>query len=280
MKLISLLYHLGAHIGHHVSFLHPTQKQFLLGLSNKHSLINLQHTVFFLKKTCSFFFFFGEHTLYLCFHISNLYTYNWNLKSYFMHEVVFQHQHSFLFEKWKNGCFSNYKTQVIDILESIYVSSGKKSSFTKNLISPKNYKVVFIPKVQKKKKKIPHLGWIDFLIQILFFIKSKQITGLTWSQEWNRVCRFWRFYHYFKCYFYFFNWPDCFVLINNKNKDSIVSEINRKKIPIVGVCDTNSSSLGISYFIPSNDDSILLQLFYFKLFLNSYKKGSYSTFLV
>ena len=63
-------------------------------------------------------------------------------------------------------------------------------------------------------------------------------------------------------------------MINTSNKDTIVSEMNRKKIPIVGCLDSNTKGDGLTYLIPSNDDSSLLTLFYFRLFLNSYKKGN------
>lgn len=275
MKLISLLYSLGAHIGHNKRFLKHSNISFIQGDINRHNLINIQHTVFFLKKTCSFFFHAGTASLHLCFHISDLYKYNWSIKSYLIHQVVFVNKHSLLFERWKNGCFSNYKTQVSDVLEAMTVSSSKKSKdLVRTLISPKNYKVLYSNSNKSKLSSKSFMHWIDLLLQILFFVKTKQVKGLKWEQEWNRISRFWRFYHYFKCYFYFLNWPDCFVLVNNQTKDAIISEVNRKKIPIVGLIDTNSSNKGYTYYIPSNDDSLLLNLFYFRLFLSSYQRGS------
>jgi len=50
--------------------------------------------------------------------------------------------------------------------------------------------------------------------------------------------------------------PDAFFVIDVDHERIAVSEARKLGIPVVGVCDTNSSPEGIDYLIPGNDDAI------------------------
>lgn len=50
--------------------------------------------------------------------------------------------------------------------------------------------------------------------------------------------------------------PDAIFVLDVHNETTAVREAKRKKIPIVGVCDTNSNPSGIDYMIPANDDAV------------------------
>jgi small subunit ribosomal protein S2 len=49
--------------------------------------------------------------------------------------------------------------------------------------------------------------------------------------------------------------PDAVFVWDIKNEATAVSEANRKNIPVIGVCDTNSNPSPINYVIPANDDA-------------------------
>ncbi len=49
--------------------------------------------------------------------------------------------------------------------------------------------------------------------------------------------------------------PDAIFIWDVKNEKAAVEEARMKKIPIIGVCDTNSNPEGIDYLIPANDDA-------------------------
>ena len=50
--------------------------------------------------------------------------------------------------------------------------------------------------------------------------------------------------------------PDVLFVIDVDHERIAVSEARKLGIPVVGVCDTNSSPEGIDYLIPGNDDAI------------------------
>jgi len=50
--------------------------------------------------------------------------------------------------------------------------------------------------------------------------------------------------------------PDALLVIDVDHERIAVSEARKLGIPVVGVCDTNSSPEGIDYLIPGNDDAI------------------------
>jgi len=280
-NLIYILSNLGVHIGHSIQETKSENISTIKGIINNTSIIDLQLTVFYLKRNLFFIQKLGSISGNILFYSSNIHNYNNHLKSYLINLLVFKEKQSFFSEKWKNGCFSNYKTQVIDILNMIdFLDLKNQNTIKKKRISPKGYRIYLnkTNRVTQFKKynflKFRMLHWLDFLIQIIFVKKKKKIVGLNWYQEWKRINKYWRFYYYFKFYNNFLKWPDLCVLTNHLNRDSIVSEINRKKIPTIGLLDSNTKGTGLSYYIPSNDDSFLILLFYFRLFINSYKQGN------
>jgi ribosomal protein S2 len=50
--------------------------------------------------------------------------------------------------------------------------------------------------------------------------------------------------------------PDALLVIDVDHERIAVSEARKLGIPVVGVCDTNSSPDGIDYPIPGNDDAL------------------------
>lgn len=274
--LITLLSHLGVHVGHHVKDTKSSNNFIVKGYIKSSSVIDLQLTVFYLKKSLFFVQEIGSFSGNLLFYSSNIFHCHHTLKSYLVHSLVYKEKQSFFSDKWKNGCFSNYKTQVVDVLNVINNVSDTDNLKKRIKTSPKGYRVSYNSynrNVLTNKKINFSLNWFDFLIQIVYFINKLKIVGLNWNQEWKRINRYWRFYYYFKFYNNFFKWPDAAIIINHSNRDSIITELNRNKIVTIGTLDTNTQGNGITYYIPSNDDSSLTTLFYFRLFINSYKKG-------
>lgn len=49
--------------------------------------------------------------------------------------------------------------------------------------------------------------------------------------------------------------PDIIILADRDEKRTIIKEANKLRIPVIKICDTNSSPEGVKYVIPSNDDS-------------------------
>lgn len=51
-------------------------------------------------------------------------------------------------------------------------------------------------------------------------------------------------------------------------------------LPIIAVADTNSEIFRITYPIPSNDDSVVLSLFYVTMFLNACDTGTSNRYAI
>ena len=49
--------------------------------------------------------------------------------------------------------------------------------------------------------------------------------------------------------------PDAIFVWDVKNEKTAMDEAKTKKVPIIGICDTNCNPQGIDYVIPSNDDA-------------------------
>ena len=70
------------------------------------------------------------------------------------------------------------------------------------------------------------------------------------------------------------NKPSIAIVLNvNENQDAI-KEIQKLNIPIVGVVDSNSSLTNITYPIPGNDNSPVVQYFYVTILENILMKTS------
>jgi len=50
--------------------------------------------------------------------------------------------------------------------------------------------------------------------------------------------------------------PDVLFVIDIEEEKLAVKEANKKKIPIVGICDTNGNPDMVDYPIPANDDAV------------------------
>lgn len=50
--------------------------------------------------------------------------------------------------------------------------------------------------------------------------------------------------------------PSAIFILDLKREKSAVAEANKMKIPIIGVCDTNTNPDKVDYIIPANDDSV------------------------
>ncbi len=49
--------------------------------------------------------------------------------------------------------------------------------------------------------------------------------------------------------------PDALFILDIKKERSALREAKKKKVKIIGICDTNANPKGIDYIIPANDDA-------------------------
>ena len=67
--------------------------------------------------------------------------------------------------------------------------------------------------------------------------------------------------------------PDAVFVVDAKQEHIAIKEANRLGIPVVAVVDTNSSTDGVDYVIPGNDDAIRAINFYCQVIADAINKG-------
>ena len=50
--------------------------------------------------------------------------------------------------------------------------------------------------------------------------------------------------------------PEAIFVVDIKKDETAVFEANKKKIPVIAMCDTNVNPSTVAYPIPANDDSV------------------------
>ena len=67
--------------------------------------------------------------------------------------------------------------------------------------------------------------------------------------------------------------PDAIVVVDTKKEDNAVKEAITKKVPVVGIVDSNSDPERIDYAIPANDDAVRSITLIVHTLANAYKEG-------
>jgi hypothetical protein len=128
-------------------------------------------------------------------------------------------------------------------------------------------------------------SFISMLLRLFYFTKSRfnDFMGDTafvsvdpdeyFKSVFKRFVLFWRAVIFFKCFRKTINLPDCLIFFNPDNSISQINDFAGVNLPIISVVDSIMDIYRVTYPIPSNDDSVILLLFYFSLFLNACDVG-------
>ena len=218
----------------------------------------------------------------------------WNLKFILKKRINFK----VLFKKMlRNNKLINSNTPKKTIKKII----GKKKDLKKSKIKyPKNSKIENIPqflnytilKANRLKKKNISDNLMDQSFKMFFYniysifiriffrrlnFKSNNLS-LT-PIEYKYFVRFLKFTLIFRYLKRINKIPNSLLLLNPELNEAQFTDFKSLKIAVVGILDSNSSVQSLSYFIPSNDDSIIILLFYVKLLIASFESGKKSLYL-
>lgn len=128
-------------------------------------------------------------------------------------------------------------------------------------------------------------SFLSMLLRLFYFTKSRfnDFMGDTafvsvdpdeyFKSVFKRFVLFWRAVIFFKCFRKTINLPDCLIFFNPDNSISQLNDFAGVNLPIISVVDSIMDIYRVTYPIPSNDDSVILLLFYFSLFLNACDVG-------
>ena len=187
----------------------------------------------------------------------------WKLKRY-----SFQKNNFKLYSKWYKKWLRTTNTYKFWTFKT---SSYKHTNFIKKLC------LNDINNIWKKKK---ILNFKYLFVKLYYYIYSKKKdpysydinikknAKIEYEYLYNKFQSYWRFLLYFKYFNNYYQIPDGIFSIH-PNKDLYpVKEFNSSSLISIGLVDTDSDSHDLHYPIISNDDSIILVIFYFTLFSN------------
>lgn len=192
-----------------------------------------------------------------------------------------------------------FKMNAYDVLSRKYNKHRKKYFLSRSRLNKKHFFSVNFHKYRKIRKRrrkfvkdiyrrefsINLPSFLSMLIRIFYVTKNKfddlliQNNKFVFDEEvffqsvYARFFLFWRAIIFFKCFKKTIQLPDCLIFLNPDNQLAQLNDFCGVNVPIISVADSNSYIHYITYPIPSNDDSLILLLFYFLLFLNACDSG-------
>ena len=105
-----------------------------------------------------------------------------------------------------------------------------------------------------------------------------KVNNLNYKKYSLKIKKYWRVFSFLRSFSIVYTLADTFICFNPNNNLVPVYEISKLNIPIVGIVDTNTAYAShVTFPIFSNDDSLLLNIFYINLFLNSFNIGLLTT---
>jgi small subunit ribosomal protein S2 len=258
--IVDKLIQLGVHIGDWIysQDYSNTVYYYTIGIRNSFFVIDLQKTVYYLKRALFFAKSLAKLNGSFLFYHSSIDSF-FNLKLIFYYLVNIKANQSYVNYKWIPGMISNYKRCFLRLLYVLL-----------------NVSVISLRAQHKQRR-----GFVDFLnqspicffryifLKLIYLTHLKSFLKRDWLLEFKKILAFWKVFIFLKSFKHIFSIPDCLVIVDPSNKWLMVSEFSKsRKIPVIGILDTGSSQFGITYPIPSNDDSIAIGLFFISLFLN------------
>jgi ribosomal protein S2 len=122
-------------------------------------------------------------------------------------------------------------------------------------------------------------NFISLLLRLCYIIRNKfknylednafLDVDILFRSLYKRLIAFWRAIIFFRCFQKTANLPDCLIMLNPDNSTAEFNDFLGVRLPIICVADTTTDIKQLTYPIPSNDDSIILLVFYFLLFVNA-----------
>lgn len=102
----------------------------------------------------------------------------------------------------------------------------------------------------------------------LLNLHSKKVNFLDYDFIHNKFLSYWRFLLFFKYFNNYYQLPDALFSVFPDNNDLPINEFTSSNLVSIGLVDTISSINNITYPIISNDDSLIVIIFYFTFFSN------------
>lgn len=205
----------------------------------------------------------------------NKYTnYNHEDKKHNIFEYVFLTSKKFYKKVKKNNYYHFWYDKWIKEQYSYPFYEGKKKAL-KHTNFLKQLCLNDFNNVLKKKKM---LNFKFFFLRLFYYINNKKKDPFfldlehtfypTYDKIHDVFIYYWRFLLYFKHFNNYLQLPDALFSVFPNNNDLALNEFSSNSLVSIGLVDTNCDIKNMNYPIISNDDSLIIILFYFNLFSN------------
>ena len=168
------------------------------------------------------------------------------------------------YTNWVKSSIHNYKYWTFQTNATRYTNFFKKISLNdlNNILKNKkitNFKYIFLKLFY----------YIYLKKQDAFSYNIYSLKESTFSTVLHKKFRtYWRFILYFKYFNNYFNVPDALFSVFPNKDDLPIKEFSSSGLISIGLIDTDCSLRHVTYPIISNDDSLVIVIFYFTLFSN------------
>jgi ribosomal protein S2 len=260
-NIMTILLSFGVHIGdlYIYKHYHSELNYYLFCIRNDFFVFNLRKSIFFFKRALNFIFLAAHSFCKILFYHSYINSTD-NFKFILAYLIKYKGGHSIVNNYWIPGLISNYKMCFRKLLYVFLRVEGKAKLRNK-------YRRVKSSMYYRKNGTF--LRYI--FLKLLYFTYKKTNLQRDWFTEFHKLWLFWRVYLFLRGFKDIFDLPDILILINPDDAFYRATEFSKThKLPVICTIDSASSWYGVTYPIPSNDDSIPLSIFYFSIFVNVY----------
>lgn len=271
-KLVKNLIDLGVHIGtdlshgynrqyneYIISIIPYKEKSFYIRMNQRHRdsgrtrripIIDLSKSLFFLKRAASFIRGVSMGMGNLLLYHETLYE-NINFLVIFA-RIVNKRNHAFLHKPWQYGTLTNYYTCFYTMIRELHDYDSLK-----------------------RRKNISFTGLFSRLLIYSYLNIPRDKT----VEEHTQSClKYWRAIVFLRYFRGFYMIPDVIITLNPTGAVGAIDEGGTLGVPVVAAVDTDGHFTSVTYPLLSNDDSHVIALYYFVLFMNVYESGRVERF--
>ncbi len=195
-------------------------------------------------------------------------------KKHNIFEYIFLTSTKFYSKVKKNESYNLWYEEWIKRQEGYGVWDGKRQALKKTDFI-KQLSLNNLNNVLKKKKM---LNFKYLFLKLFYYINLKKKDPFFLNLEYTFYLKYdnihkifisyWRFLLYFKHFNNYLQLPDALFSVFPNNNDLALNEFSSANLVSIGLVDTNCNIKNMHYPIISNDDSLIIILFYFNLFSN------------
>lgn len=234
---------LGVHIGSDPVNFNPALSKYIIGNSSGFLVIDVRHTLLQLKRALRFIFNLSKQNGRIFFVNTD---YEGGPLSFVLKYFAKECKQPCISTVWINGIITNWER-----------------------VFSRMFGLLFLRHSEQK--------FITVFYKIIRLLEKRRL-DISFEKHMKSIYKYLRFLSFFAHYRLTKQIPEALFLINPLKIRTAIAEYNRLQLPIISVLDTDSSSNGITYGIPANDDSLFTAVLFSRLASKAVMAGQFAFF--